>query len=129
MSDVKCARMLLGAAERDVQALQNMGDASAFSEEIFGFHVQQASEKLFKAWLALLGEVYPLTHNLELLQERGTAMSSFRTLIEYTPYAVRFRYEPIDINVQPIVREQTLHLVESLLAEVQRQFAEVEGRN
>lgn len=133
MSDVKCARMLLGAAERDVQALQNMGDASAFSEEIFGFHVQQATEKLFKAWLALLGEVYPLTHNLELLlellQERGTAMSSFRTLIEYTPYAVRFRYEPIDTNVQPIAREQTLHLVESLLAEVQRQFAEVEGRN
>ena len=133
MSDVKCARMLLGAAERDVQALQNMGDASAFSEEIFGFHVQQATEKLFKAWLALLGEVYPLTHNLELLlellQERGTAMSSFRTLIEYTPYAVRFRYEPIDINVQPLAREQTLHLVESLLAEVQRQFAEVEGRH
>lgn len=133
MSDVKWARMLLGAAERDVQALQNMGDASAFSEEIFGFHVQQATEKLFKAWLALLGEVYPLTHNLELLlellQERGPAMSSFRTLTEYTPYAVRFRYEPIDTNGQPIAREQTLHLVESLLAEVQRQFAEVEGKN
>lgn len=133
MSDVKWARMLLGAAERDVQALQNMGDASAFSEEIFGFHVQQATEKLFKAWLALLGEMYPLTHNLELLlellQERGPAMSSFRTLTEYTPYAVRFRYEPIDTDVQPIVREQTLHLVESLLAEVQRQFAEEEGKN
>ena len=44
-----------------------MHDADVFADEIFGFHVQQAAEKLLRAWLALLGEVYPLTHDLDLL--------------------------------------------------------------
>jgi HEPN domain-containing protein len=34
-------------------------DVEVFADEIFGFHVQQAAEKLFKAWIALLGEEYP----------------------------------------------------------------------
>ncbi len=32
-----------------------MGDAAVFADEILGFHVQQAAEKLLKAWLALPG--------------------------------------------------------------------------
>ena len=56
MSDLKAARVLVEAAERDIAALRGMGDASVFADEIFGFHTQQAAEKLFKAWLALLGE-------------------------------------------------------------------------
>ena len=69
MSDLKAARVLVEAAERDIAALRGMGDASVFADEIFGFHTQQATEKLFKAWLALLGDTYPLTHNLEQLLE------------------------------------------------------------
>ena len=61
MSDPKCARMLLDAAERDVEALRFMCRSDEISDEVFGFHVQQAAEKSFKAWLALLGETYPLT--------------------------------------------------------------------
>ena len=52
MSDVKCARMLLDAAERDVAALRAMCHSEEISDEIFGFHVQQATEKLFKSWIA-----------------------------------------------------------------------------
>ena len=36
-----------------------MRDVDIFADEIFGFHAQQAAEKLLKAWLALLGEVTP----------------------------------------------------------------------
>ena len=61
MSDRKQARELIEAAERDLSALRGMGDAGVFADEIFGFHVQQAVEKSFKAWLALLGETYPTT--------------------------------------------------------------------
>ena len=43
-----------------------MGDPAVFADEIFGFHVQQATEKLLKAWLASLGEAYPLSHDLHL---------------------------------------------------------------
>ena len=54
MSDVKCARVMYRAAERDVLTLRSMtADAPV---ESFGFHVQQAAEKALKAWLALLGE-------------------------------------------------------------------------
>ena len=67
MSDLKQARVLLEAAERDASALGGMGDAAVFADEIFGFHVQQAAEKLVKAWLASLGEIYPLSHDLAAL--------------------------------------------------------------
>ena len=83
------------AAERDLLTLQGM--TASVPEEAFGFHVQQAAEKSFKAWLALRGETYPLTHNLELLLDRladqGVATKPFQQLIGYTPYAVEFRYE------------------------------------
>lgn len=55
MSDPKAARVLVVAAERDIAALRGMDNASFFADEIFGFHTQQAAEKLFKAWLALPG--------------------------------------------------------------------------
>ena len=38
--------MLVAAAERDVSALHGMGDTAVFADEIFGFHTQQAAEKL-----------------------------------------------------------------------------------
>ena len=128
MSDVKCAFMMFRAAERDLLTLRGM--TGGVPEESFGFHVQQAAEKTFKAWLALLGETYPLTHNLEallaLLAARGVATQPFRKLIEYTPYAVEFRYEGVDSSTDPIDREGALALVGALLEQVRRQLAEVE---
>ena len=50
MSDLKQARVLLTSAERDISALRGMADAAVFADEIFGFHAQQAAEKLLKAW-------------------------------------------------------------------------------
>ena len=62
-----------------------MRDPEVFADEIYGLHTQQAAEKLLKAWFALLGEVYPLTHNLELLlsilQERGVATEELKPLV------------------------------------------------
>lgn len=49
MSDVKCATMLIETSKRDLEALKGMSDAAVFADEIFGFHVQQVAEKLFKA--------------------------------------------------------------------------------
>ncbi len=126
MSDDKCARMLVEASKRDIEALKGMDDAAVFADEIFGFHLQQAAEKLLKAWLALLGETYPLTHDLELLfnllQKRGVVASDFAGLTEYTPYAVQFRYEAIGTDATPLDRQSGLALVESLLAQVQLQI-------
>ena len=120
MSDSKCARMLLQAAERDLLTLRSMtADAP---EESFGFHVQQAAEKALKAWLALLGEQYPLTHNikdlLDFFVEQGVDMAPFETLVGYTPYAVEFRYHGVDSDVEPIDRDGAVALVEALLEDV-----------
>ena len=131
MSDPKCARMLLQAAERDLEALQVMRRSDKVSDEVFGFHVQQAAEKSLKAWLASLGEVYPLTHNLDLLLDlleyRGIATKPFRKLSDFTPYAVEFRYAGMDSSAESIDRKSAVTLVESLLRQVRLELATVEG--
>ncbi|MCE2439791.1 MAG: HEPN domain-containing protein [Candidatus Latescibacteria bacterium] len=127
MSDVKCATMLIRAAERDIAALWFMRDSGEICHEVFGFHVQQAAEKMLKAHLALLGVEYPLTHNIEalldLLAERGITPEPFGKLIDYTPYAVEFRYQGVGPDAEPIDREGALRLVEIVLEQVTRELA------
>lgn len=131
MSDLKEARVLIEAAERDISALRGMHDADVFADEIFGFHVQQAAEKLFKAWLALLGEVYPLTHDLDLLldllQKRESDTASFRNLVEFVLYAVQFRYD-VDPDPEVLNRVSALQYVEDLLQHVRQRLTETEGK-
>ena len=96
MSDINQAKNLLKIAQRDVRALSGMLNADTFADEIFGFHVQQAVEKLLKAWLAAMGEVYPLTHNLilllQLLEDLGCDVTEFYELSDFSPFAVILRY-------------------------------------
>ena len=125
MSDPKCARVILRAAERDVLTLQDM--SPRVPDESFGFHVQQATEKALKALLALLGRKYPLTHNLydpfALIDEGGVTTAFYRPLLSFTPYAVEFRYEGVGLGHEPIDRAAALTLVEALLREVQDRLA------
>ena len=108
------------------------GDARCclFADEIFGFHVQQAAEKLLKAWLAILGEVYPLTHDLDLLldllQKRASGTARFRNLVEFVPYAVQFRYD-VDSDPEALDRASALQRVEDLLKHVRQRLTEAEG--
>ena len=126
MSDPKQAEVLIEAVGRDISALRGMLDKSVFADEIFGLHTQQAAEKLLKAWLALIGEVYPLTHNLELLldilQERGVATQRFRSLVEYTPYARRIRYGAGGQSDGQLDRAVALVRVEELREQVMRRL-------
>jgi len=48
MKDLKQAGNFLNMAQRDYRALCGMEDSEVFSSEIFGFHVQQAVEKILK---------------------------------------------------------------------------------
>jgi hypothetical protein len=45
MPDIEHARMMLAMAQKDFQALQGMLDEKTFTNEIFGFHAQQAVKK------------------------------------------------------------------------------------
>jgi hypothetical protein len=98
MKDLEQARNLLTIESRDHRALCGMEDPEVFSSEIFGFHVQQAVEKALKAWLCILGVPFPRTHDLDelgaLLEKAGQKIPKFlQTLLEFTDFAVAFRYE------------------------------------
>ena len=98
MRDLEQAGNLLGMAERDHRALSGMEDPAVFSAEIFGFHVQQAVEKALKAWLCCLGVPFPKTHDLDELSallERASQKipESLASLLEFTDFAVAFRYD------------------------------------
>lgn len=129
MSDAKCARMLLEAAERDLEILRLMDRTGEGSDEIFGFHLQQAAEKCLKARIAALGETYPLTHDiaalLDVLAAHGVDVDSHRRLVAYTPFAVAFRYEGVGPDSDPIPRDDALAGVVSLVKDADAALSEV----
>ncbi|MGH7587478.1 MAG: HEPN domain-containing protein [Gemmatimonadota bacterium] len=128
MSDPDHARLLLEAARKDLRALEAMRDPSAFAEEIFGFHAQQAVEKAIKAWLSLLGLAYPRTHDLEalvaLLDEGGeTVPEAWAELIDLSDFAVQLRYEAYEYDEEPLDRPVLVRRVESVIERVGREVA------
>ena len=128
MSDRKCARALVEAAKLDLRALQGMTDEEAFPDEIAGFHAQQAAEKLLKAWLAALGLVFPLTHDLgallEILQEHEREAGRFHAFLALNPFAVQFRYESISEGTEPLDRDGLIASIQALLGRVQSTLSE-----
>lgn len=77
--------------------------------------MQQAIEKALKAWLVLLGETPPLTHDLNrllrLLELHGVNIAPFQELAQFTIYAVQFRYDPTSepLGLDRPLFHRTLH--------------------
>lgn len=120
------ADRLLRSAGNDFRALAGMTDPEVFTEEIFGFHAQQAIEKCLKAWIALLGAEYPRTHDisflLSTLQRLGEEVEDFQDLIDFNPYAVQFRYEAYEEFGNPVDRNQVIRRVRQVLDRVQTEL-------
>ena len=117
------ARMMLALAHEDLKALKGMKNSDTFSDGIFGFHAQQASEKALKAWLSHLKQEYPKAHDISLLINLlsvcGERMNAYWPLVEYNIYAVQARYEFIAEN-EPFQRSQVIKQIEHLLRHVQK---------
>ena len=123
MSDRKCARAWIEAARRDIEVLHLMVEHEGGSDEVFGFHVQQATEKLLKARMALDGKQYPLTHDLESLAESidpSEVDIDIRGLLQFTPFAVIHRYEALAGRSLPLDRDRATALLEGLSTLVSR---------
>jgi HEPN domain-containing protein len=120
------ARMI-DLARRDLRAAQGMAvDTLSFTDEIFGFHAQQAVEKACKAWLCGLGIVYPKTHDLDLLfhllSESGAKVSvQYEELLDLVDFSVQYRYEAFE--ELPIDRRETVLLVTRFIEHVTSRLA------
>lgn len=122
MSDQEHAESILEAAQRDLRALRAMDDAIAFSDEIVGFHAQQAVEKALKAWLAYLGVPFPKTHDIQrlidLLRENGIPTEGMESFVDLNAFAVQYRYETLYDNEEPVDRLALTERIESLVRQV-----------
>lgn len=119
MATLEAARRLLAKAAQDEFVLEQFVGNPQAADEMFGFHAQQAAEKLLKAALAARGVDYPRTHRLgdllDLARERGLALpEEFDRLHELTPFAVEYRYEFFAEEVDKPLNRQVVR------AEVQR---------
>ena len=97
------AILLVKKAADDEALLDEILSSRQVSDEIFGFHCQQATEKLLKALLSLLNVGYPRTHNLrllmDLLADAGQPLpKDFSELDILTPYGTLFRYEDLPVG-------------------------------
>jgi len=122
MKDLELARMMLSLARQDHTALEGMENTEVFSNAIFGFHVQQATEKSLKAWLSCLGLDYPKSHDLrflfQMLKSNDAEISPFYDLIEFNIFAVQLRYEALSEADEPILRAVTTRKVGMLIHHV-----------
>ncbi len=124
MNEVDDARAMLSMAEKNLRALKGMDDATVFYDEIFGFHVQQTIAKSLKAWIIAIGVAFPFIHNLArllaILEENGCDVESFWDLVEYTAYAVNFRYDAAEMTDDPLDRSDASEKAQRLYDHVER---------
>ena len=122
MGDHESGRRLVLMAQKDFQAMTGMGNVEVFSDEVFGFHAQQAVEKSLKAWLVLNGKEYPLTHSLRVLMAEltrtGEDMEPLMDLVELNAYAVQYRYDSIEPDEVPLDRTEMVKKVGALVNKV-----------
>lgn len=100
-----------------------MLDSPRVADEVFGFHCQQAVEKLLKALLAAVGVGFGRTHDLghlmDLVSDRGHILpTSTLDLDRLTPYGTILRYDdPQDDAV--LSRRETLGAIRVLRSHVE----------
>src|SRR6266436_6727442 len=98
MRQAEQARLFLAKAAEDESLLDAVLPLPGVSDAIFGFHCQQASEKLLKALLSHHRVAFSRTHDLnelmELLEAAGHPLADEAASVdELTPFAVQFRYD------------------------------------
>lgn len=120
MTPLDLARAFIEKGKEDELLLGKLVGESDVSDDIYGFHVQQAAEKFAKAVLAV-EETRPIrTHDLaalfEQLEVRGVDIpDAVLEVRSFTPYAVRNRYPFMD-TVSPIDRARAFGLIRRVRA-------------
>ena len=98
------AMLFLRKAAEDEALVDEVGKSKRISDNIIGFHCQQAAEKLLKAVLSGLAVAFRRTHDLrelmDILSDEGRPLpEDLADLDTLTPYATLLRYEGIPADV------------------------------
>lgn len=122
MKRLEQAGKFLRKAAEDEALLDAIIGVSTVSDEIFGFHCQQAAEKLLKAMLSAQGLRFQKTHDLQelmtLLENAGHTLPPDLTRVdELTPFAVQWRYDYF-APATPFDRKQARELIRRLRSHV-----------
>lgn len=112
------ARVLARKADDDSRAMRLLAPNPEISDEIVGFHAQQAVEKWLKAVMALHGleeaRIHDLGRLLEILGEAGVDLPpSADHLDDLSIYAVPLRYADL-LDAEPLDRGATVTLVDEV---------------
>ena len=119
------AKAFVTKAREDEVLVTKVVDDSEISDDLFGFHVQQAVEKYVKAVLAVQQSRPKQTHDLaallEEVRDQGIDVpDEVLAAAAWTPYAVRNRY-PFLGAAPSIDRRAAIELVRAV-----REWAEAE---
>ena len=110
-------------AAQDEALLDAVIESCKVSDEVIGFHCQQAAEKMLKALLSDLGAAFHKTHELGALMDKlalsGAPLpGEFENLDVLTPFGAVYRYDDYD-GTESLNRADTRALLKSLRAWVE----------
>lgn len=110
--------LFLRKAAQDEALLDAVLASDQVSDEVIGFHCQQAAEKMLKALLSDLGTAFHKTHELgalmDTLARSGAPLpGEFENLDALTPFGAVYRYDDYD-GTEPLNRAETRALLKSL---------------
>jgi HEPN domain-containing protein len=112
------AVILARKAGDDAAAMRELAGNPEISDEIVGFHAQQAVEKWLKAVLGSMGTEFEYTHDLrrliaEVVASVGEFPFDIAEVVGLTEHAVPLRYDEI-LDTEPLDRDATLALVDQV---------------
>jgi HEPN domain-containing protein len=93
--------LFLRKAAQDEALLDAVIESDKVSDEVIGFHCQQAAEKMLKALLSDLGAAFHKTHEpgalMDTLARSGAPLpGEFENLDVLTPFGAVYRYDDYD---------------------------------
>lgn len=112
------AALMARKARADATAMRELAGNPQITDEIVGFHAQQAIEKWLKAVLAARGmpeaRIHDIGRLLQLLEKDGAELpAAAEQLDELSIYAVPLRYDEL-LDAEPLDREAVVALVDDL---------------
>jgi HEPN domain-containing protein len=123
------AALLARKAQADATATRELAGNPEITDEIVGFHAQQAIEKWLKAAMANCGleevRIHDIGRLVELLEKEGAELPEVRDkLDELTIYAVPLRYDEL-LDAEPLDRDTTIAMVDEVGRWAEARLSEV----